>query len=88
MNEELNLLGCYVSITHASPNESEEVREKLAYQGQLFRNYIWGEHGICQKLKLLANSHYGNDLKIALFQFYVYPIPMMGENLKEIEAYR
>ena len=39
-------------------------------------------------IKKLNQDDYGKDLKLALFQFYVNPIPIMEQALKEIEAYR
>jgi len=36
----------------------------------------------------LTNETYGKDLMIILFQFYVNPLPIELQNLKEIEPYR
>ncbi|MBO9620560.1 MAG: hypothetical protein J7539_16165 [Niabella sp.] len=88
MSDDKNIFGCYVSITQAAPDADQQVKELLIQQGRLFRNYIWGDEGICNILKKLNNESYGKDLKLALFQFYVNPIPMMEQSLKEIEAYR
>jgi hypothetical protein len=88
MSDEKNIFGCYVSATQASPDADQQTKELATEQGRLFRNYIWGEKGICDTLKKLNQDDYGKDLKLALFQFYVNPIPMMEQALKEIEAYR
>src|SRR5260370_5016993 len=76
MNEEQNILGCYVSSMKGDNN------------GELFRNYIWGENGICGTLKQLKVGDYGKDVIMILFQFYVNPIPYPQQNLKEVGSYR
>ncbi|HUH17863.1 hypothetical protein [Albibacterium sp.] len=88
MSDDKNILGCYVSATQASPDADQVVKDLAMEQGRLFRNYIWGDNGICDILKKLNHEDYGSDLKLVLFQFYVNPIPMMEQALKEIEAYR
>lgn len=88
MNNDKNILGCYVSITNPYPDAKESEKELAKLQGDLFRQYVWGEKGICDKLKKLNYDDYGNDLKLALFQFYVNPIAFELQNLKEIEPYR
>lgn len=79
IEEKKNILGCFVSSTFESENTG---------QGPLFRSYIYGETGIGNILKKLHNTDYGNDLKLALFQFYVKPIPYLLQHLKGIESYR
>jgi hypothetical protein len=88
MNDSNNILGCYVSVTQAYPDADQQTKDLATEQGRLFRTYIWGEKGICDTLKKLPHVDYGKDLILALFQFYVNPIPIMEQNLKEIEAYR
>lgn len=88
MSDDKNILGCYVSVTQAYPDADQQTKDLATEQGRLFRAYVWGEKGICDTLKKLNNEDYGKDLKLALFQFYVNPIPMMEQALKEIEAYR
>ncbi len=88
MCDEKNIFGCYVSATQATPDADQQTKNLATEQGRLFRNYIWGDKGICDTLKKLNNKNYGKDLKLALFQFYVNPIPMMAQALKEIEPYR
>lgn len=64
-----NIFGCFVKTTADSTlNNQEQVFEK----GKLFRTYIFGEKGINHQFKELINSHYGDNLKLILFQFYVY----------------
>lgn len=88
MSDDKNIFGCYVSATQASPDADQQTKELATEQGRLFRNYIWGDKGICDTLKKLNQDDYGKDLKLALFQFYVNPIPMMEQALKAIEPYR
>jgi hypothetical protein len=75
-----NIMGCFVSITKSEFGDDEQGRE--------FRSYIWGQKGICDTLKQLNHKDYGNDLVLILFQFYVNPLPIQSEGLKEIESYR
>lgn len=88
MNENTNILGCYVSITQAYPDADQQTKDLVAEQGRLFRTYIFGEKGISEPLKKLKHKDYGKDLILALFQFYVNPIPIVEQSLKEIEPYR
>ena len=88
MDENNNIFSCYVSITQAYPDANQETKDLATMQGQLFRDYIWGVAGICKIIKTLNQLDYGKDLKLALFQFYVNPIPLMEQSLKEIESYR
>jgi len=88
MNENLNILGCYVSITSGKAEDSNEAKDFASQQGSIFRTYIWGEKGISNTLKTLKHENYGNDMNLILFQFYVNPIAYELEHLKEIENYR
>lgn len=88
MNDDKNIFGCFVSVTNPFPDASQASKDLATEQGKLFRSYIWGDKGVCDALKKLNNEHYGKDLKLALFQFYVNPIAYELDNLKEIEAYR
>ena len=88
MEEKDKFLGCFVSVTHPYPDASQQSKDLAAKQGKLFRSYIWGEKGIDDTLKKLRNETYGKDLMIILFQFYVNPLPIELQNLKEIEPYR
>lgn len=76
MDENLNILGCYVSSS-AGDNK-----------GALFRTYIWGEKGISDVLRKLKYEDYGRDIIRILVQFYVNPIPYLLPNLKEVGSYR
>lgn len=76
MEEKINILGCYVSSMNGDDN------------GDLFRQYIWGEKGICDTLKNLKHKDYGKDMMMILFEFYVNPIPYLEQNLKVIDSYR
>jgi len=88
MEENENILGCYVSTTIGNYNDDQKARDLASEKGKSFRTYIWGEKGICDTLKKLKHKDYGKDLILALFQFYVNPLPIQLENLKEIESYR
>jgi len=88
MNDNINILGCYVSTTIGNYNDDQKTQNLASEQGKLFRTYIWGEKGICETLKKLRHEDYGKDLILVLFQFYVNPLPSQVNNLKEIERYR
>ena len=88
MSDDKNIFGCYVSYPSLMHDATELQKENAKKQGDLFRQYVWGEKGICDTLKKLNRDDYGKDLKLALFQFYVNPIAYELDNLKEIEAYR
>src|SRR5580658_6997988 len=88
MSYSTNILGCFVSITSGKRDDDQKTKETASAQGELFRSYIWGEKGICNFLKKLNHEDYGKDLKLVLFQFYVNPLPVQLQNLKEIENYR
>jgi hypothetical protein len=83
-----SIFGCFVSITEAYPDASQAIKDLASEQGDLFRTYIWGDKGICDTLKKLKHEDYGRDLTLALFQFYVNPIPIQVQSLKTIENYR
>jgi hypothetical protein len=83
-----NILGCFVSGPATYHDDVPGTRELLAQKGELFRSYVWGPLGICDSLKTLNRSHYGKDLKLALFQFYILPLLEELKYLKEIERYR
>ena len=86
-NNKNNILGCFVSNTMDAEWSILEQNQKLEL-GKVFRSYVYGEKGIDNILKTLNNEDYGNDLKLALFQFYIKPIPYLLQHLKEIESYR
>jgi hypothetical protein len=88
MNDNTNIFGCYISITSGNFDDDQKIKNLLTEQGRLFRTYIWGEKGICDVLKKLKNEDYGTDLILALFQFYVNPLLIEQQYLKEIENYR
>ena len=86
--EENNILGCFVSGPATYSDADQETVEFLKEKGDLFCSYIWGDLGICGPLKTLKRSDYGEDLKLALFQFYILPLLEQLAYLKEIERYR
>ncbi|MDD5138976.1 MAG: hypothetical protein PHY43_01805 [Verrucomicrobiales bacterium] len=88
MNDENNIFGCFISYPSLYHDATQQMKTLAKEQGDLFRTYIWGEKGICDNLKKLKNEDYGKDLVLALFQFYVNPIPYELQNLKDIESYR
>ena len=88
MENNTNILGCYASYPTLMYGATEVEQTFAKEQGDLFRSYIWGEKGIDKSLKNLNNFDYGNDLKLALLQFHIKPIPYELPYLKEIENYR
>jgi len=84
MNEDKNIFGCFFKVGF-DPNLNEQDFTDLA---NTFKAYIWGDRGICDTLKKLKHEDYGNDLKLALFQFNVKPTQIELQRLKEIEPYR
>ena len=83
-----NILGCFISCPAVYYDADQKTKDLASEQGELFRAYIWGEKGICETLKKLKHQDYGEDLILILFQFYVCPLPIELEDLKEIERYR
>ena len=94
MEEKKNILGCFIMAEATIYDKNKTERERQAEETRtneefhLFHSYIRGEKGIDNTLKKLNNEDYGNDLELALFQFYIKPIPYLLQNLKEIESYR
>ncbi len=74
MDDNVNILGCYISGPSIVYGTSEDQIKTASEQGILFRSYIWGEKGISNKLKKLKFVDYGIDMRLILFQFYVKPI--------------
>ena len=83
-----NILGCFISGPANYADEEPAIEESRGRKGELFRTYIWGEFGISELLKTLKRGDYGEDLKLALLQFYVLPLLEELAHLKEIERYR
>jgi hypothetical protein len=84
MNNDKNIFGCFFKVGF-DPSLTEQDFSNLA---NTFKDYIWGEKGICDTLKKLNNADYGKDLKLALFQFNVKPTAIELQKLKEIEPYK
>ena len=76
MEDNTNILGC---TTIFMSGDSSDV---------IFRNFMWGEKGICVNIKKLKHKDYGKDLLTILFKFYINPIQYLVQNLKEYESYR
>jgi hypothetical protein len=87
MSDGDNILGFFATFEHAY-DESEEESRRVDEQSEQFRAYIWGKEGLAEKLGRLTHKNYGEDLKLALFQFSVFPSQDTIEHLKEIESYR
>ena len=83
-----SILGCFVSGPSVHYNDSQIIKDLAESKGEEFRQYIWGEHGISNPMKILKHENYGKDLELILFQFYINPIQYMRDNIKEIEPYR
>lgn len=88
MTEDLNIFGCFVSITEGLSTADTKTKELAKEQGSLFLKYIWGEMGTDNKINILKHSDYGQDLLLILLQFYVNPLPIQIQILGEIERYR
>ena len=57
MKDDNEILGCFVSTTTES--EIDELNRNKAFEkGRIFRNYIWGEQGICESLRKLKHQSY------------------------------
>jgi len=84
MEKKENIFGCYMQIGF-DPTLSEQDFTRL---DEIFSPYIWGATGIRDTLKKLKHKDYGEDLELALFQFYVKPTAIELGYLKEIESYR
>ncbi len=78
-----NILGCFMKIGF-DPNLKRGEAHEL---GNQVSSYIWGRSGICDKLKTLKSSDYGDDLQLVLFEFHVKPTPVELGYLKEIGFY-
>lgn len=88
MSDDKNIFGCFVSYPTLMYDATEEQKTNAKNQGDLFRTYIWGNKGICDTLKKLNSEDYGKDLKLALFQYNINPMPIVKQALKAIEPYR
>ena len=88
MQTDSNIFGCYVSSTIGKSTDSENIKNEFNEQGKISRIYIFGESGLSQILKKLRKEDYGNDLALILFEFYVNPLDIEIEKLKEIGNYR
>lgn len=88
MIEGKEIFGCFVSGPSVRFEDSEESKIIARKKGQEFRTYVWGEIGIDHILKKLNNEDYGEDLKLALFQFYLIPLPFELQGIRDIEEYR
>ncbi|WP_285010117.1 hypothetical protein [Pedobacter faecalis] len=84
MDVKNSIFGCFFRIGF-DLDLNEQDFSNLA---NTFRAYIWGDRGICDVLNRLNHEDYGKDLKLALFQFYVNPLPIEMQLLKPIENYR
>jgi hypothetical protein len=81
------IIGFFASCEHDS-SESDAERDKKDAEFASFRSYIWGDGGFASRLGSLRYTEYGHDLKLVLFQFYVFPSKEVVDALKEVEPYR
>ena len=63
MSDPENILGCFVSGPALYHDSNQNTIDLAEAQGKEFREYIWGDEGICNKLKLLKFEWYGKDLE-------------------------
>lgn len=88
MNNDNNILGCFISLTVPSFGLNNAAEELSSRQGDLVRNYIAGENGFSKKISKLNSDNYGTDLTFILIRYHVNPIPFELQYLKPIEYYR
>lgn len=89
MEKKDNIFNCYISISLGTFGiTTKEEKSVLENQGKVFRSYIFGENGLCNRLKSLCKTIYGHDLDSILLMFYVNPTDLYKMNLREIERYR
>jgi hypothetical protein len=88
MTKDNDIFGVFVSGPTVIYDWDQAAKDKASAQGALFRDYIWGADGISNNLKKLKHKDYGNDLELVLFQFYLNPLPIELQQLKEIESYK
>jgi hypothetical protein len=85
--EDTRIIRFFSSLSLPSDTSDEEDAqiEKL---GEEFDRYIWGDGGLADKLGPLRFTTYGNDIKLVLMQYHVFPGDERTANLKEVEDYR
>jgi hypothetical protein len=83
-----SIIGFYISGPSLYYDASEELKEIATQKSQLFREYIWGHNGICDKLKVLRHKTYGLDINLILFQFHIEPLQEENRHLRQIEKFR
>ncbi|TAF73038.1 MAG: hypothetical protein EAZ53_13825 [Bacteroidetes bacterium] len=88
MENDGSILGCFIMYPSLYHDASQEMVINSEKEGILFNSYISGENGISNVIKNLKYEIYGNDLKLALLQFILKPIPYLLQSLKPIESYR
>jgi len=87
MDKKENLFGCFVSGPTVMYGMDETEQEGLRQKAKEFRNFIWGEKGIDSNLKELINYEYGNDISLILIKFYLLPLPIELDEIKQVENY-
>ncbi|MEQ8926681.1 MAG: hypothetical protein RLO81_12750 [Fulvivirga sp.] len=83
-----NILGCFVSGPSTYYDSSPADIEVASQCGEIFNTFIWGTDGLSERIKSLKHKDYGKDLILILYQFYLNPIPVELQHLKDIERYR
>jgi len=86
MNDE-QLIGFFSSLSLPF-DSSEEEDAHIEKMGEEFRGYLWGHEQLRDKLGGVRYQDYGEDLRLILFQFHVFPDDERLSQLKEIEPYR
>lgn len=84
MNQHESICGFFLKVGF-DPNLSLQDLLQLANS---FRPYVWSAQGIGGGLVKLKCGSFGNDLVLALFQFYVKPSAPELQRMKPIESYR
>ncbi len=83
-----DMIGCFVSGPNHIFGELESIRLKKEEKGKTFRSFIWGEQGLDKIFKKLEAQNCGVDIELILLQFYVEPLKIERDNMKEIFEYR
>lgn len=74
MDTDNSLFGCFVSGPSQTWEDSTDTRLLLEERGRLFRSYVWGESGLCPRLKSLRADAYGEDVRLILLAFSIDPL--------------
>lgn len=81
------MIGFFASFEHEADETAEE-EQRIDNLSEEFRRYIWNENGLKEKFEALESKNYGDDLRLILLQFLVFPGLETLQNVDEVERYR